>query len=301
MKRFLFLSIIFASFTVSLNAQNKKNQDRKAIKDMCGCYEVTFNFAETFEYVEDSTYVPSATKHDKATEWVELVEDKDNKIMLQHLLIVGPPDRQMIVKHWRQDWEFENTKLYQFNHNNKWDFVTLPKEQVKGQWTQKVFQVDDSPRYEGSSSWVHVDGKSYWENTTDAPLPRREETTRSDYNVTGRTNRQEITKTGWIHDQDNTKLIREEGKPDIVVAEEKGHNTYVKVDDGKCKAAQNYWKENHEKWALVRSKWDEVFSRDKDLILQDKVDNKVLFKYLMDDENYKTSAQINPVIDAFVK
>ena len=30
----------------------------------------------------------------------------------------------------------------------------------------KIFQVDDSPRYEGTASWVHVDGKSYWENTT---------------------------------------------------------------------------------------------------------------------------------------
>lgn len=301
MKRLTLLTILTFAVAFSAAAQNKKKQDQNAIKDMCGCYDVTFNFAETFEYVEDSTYLASPVKHDKAMEWVELLEDKDNKIVLQHLLIVGPPNGQMIVKHWRQDWEFENTKLYLFDHDNKWNFVTLPKDQVKGQWTQRVFQVDDSPRYEGSSSWVHVDGKSYWENTTDAPLPRREETLRSDYNVTGRTNRQEITPIGWIHDQDNTKLLREDGKDDVVIAEEKGHNTYVKVDDSKCKAAQKYWKENHEKWAVVRHKWDEVFARDKDLILKDKIDNKVLFKYILDDDNYKTSAQIDPVIDAFVK
>lgn len=301
MKTLVLLSIFAFAVAVPTTAQNKKKQDQKAIKDMCGCYDVTFNFAETFEYADDSTYVPSPVKHDKAMEWVELLEDKDNKIVLQHLLIVGPPNGQMIVKHWRQDWEFENTKLYQFDHDNKWKFVTLPKNQVKGQWTQRVFQVDDSPRYEGSSSWVHVDGKSYWENTSDAPLPRREETLRSDYNVTGRTNRQEITSDGWIHDQDNTKMLRQNGKDDVIIAEEKGHNTYVKVDDSKCKAAQEYWKENHEKWALVRHKWNEVFARDKDLILEDKVDNKVLFKYILDDDNYKTSAQIDPVIDAFVK
>src|SRR5690606_35886802 len=118
----------------------------------------------------------------------------------------------------------------------------------------------------------------------------------SDYNVTGRTNRQEITKTGWIHDQDNTKVLREEGKEDVLVAEEKGHNTYVKIDDSKCKSAHSYWKENNLKWSVVRNKWEEVFARDKDLVLAEKVDNKVLFKYILDDENYKTSEQINPVI-----
>lgn len=301
MKRLVLLTLLAAAVSISTSAQNKKKQDQKAIKDMCGCYEVTFNFAETFEYVDDSTYVPSPVKHDKAMEWVELLEDTDNKIVLQHLLIVGPPQKQMIVKHWRQDWEFENTKLYQFDHDNKWNFVTLPNDQVKGQWTQRVFQVDDSPRYEGSSSWVHVDGKSYWENTSDAPLPRREETLRSDYNVTGRTNRQEITPNGWIHDQDNKKILREDHKDDVVIAEEKGHNTYVKVADSKCKTAQNYWKDNHKKWAHVRAKWDKVFARDTDLLLEEKVDNKVLFKYILDDDNYKTSAQIDPVIDAFVK
>ncbi len=297
----LILMSIFSVLAVNLSAQNKKIQDQKAIKDMCGCFEVTFNFAETFEYVEDSTYMPSPTKHDKAMEWVELIEDQDDKIVLQHLLIVGPKDHQMIVKHWRQDWEFENTKLYQYSHNNKWNFVNLPKNNVKGQWTQRVFQVDDSPRYEGTATWVHVDGKSYWENTTYAPLPRREETIRSDYNITGRTNRQEITKTGWIHDQDNTKVLREDGKADLLIAEEKGHNTYVKIDDTKCNTAQDYWKENHKKWAIVRAKWDKVFARDLDLILAEKVDNKVLFKYILDDDNYKTSAQIDPIIDAFVK
>ncbi|HLT33785.1 MAG TPA: DUF6607 family protein [Aquaticitalea sp.] len=301
MKQFAFLTIFSLALISGINAQNKKDQDQKAIKSMCGCHEVTFNFAETFEFSNDSTYQPSKTKIDKGMEWVQLVEDKDNKIVLQHLLIVGPPNNKMIIKHWRQDWEFENTDLYQYSHDNKWNFVTLPKDQVKGQWTQKVFQVDDSPRYEGSASWVHVDGKSYWENTTDAPLARREYTTRSDYNVLSRTNRHEIVENGWIHDQDNDKVIRADGKEDILLAKEKGYNTYVKVDDSKCQIAQDYWKENQAKWTVVRAKWDQVFARNKDLVLEEKVDNKDLFKYLLDDENYKTSAQIDPVIDSFVK
>jgi len=89
-------------FAVMLgNAQgNKKKQDTDAIKSMCGCYEVEFNFAETFKTTKDENYKPSPTKYDKGLEWVELVEDKSNKIVMQHLLIVGDT---MIVKHWRQD------------------------------------------------------------------------------------------------------------------------------------------------------------------------------------------------------
>ena len=91
MKRLVLLVIFSLTISLASNAQNKKKQDQEAIKDMCGCFDVTFNFAETFEYVEDSTYLPSPVKHDKALEWVELLEDTNNKIVLQHLLIVGPP------------------------------------------------------------------------------------------------------------------------------------------------------------------------------------------------------------------
>ena len=112
--------------------------------------------------------------------------------------------------------------------------LILDKKDVKGQWTQKVYQVDDSPRYEGSASWIHRDGKSYWENTTPAPLPRREFSKRSDYNVTMRGNRHEITSDGWVHDQDNKKIQKEDDSQ-FVLAHEKGYSTYTKVPDSNAK------------------------------------------------------------------
>lgn len=293
------LVLIFTLSSVG-NAQNKKEQDKEAIKKMCGCFEVTFNFAETFSFSEDSLYKPSKTKVDKGLEWAELIEDDDNKLSIQHLLQVGNPASPHIVKHWRQDWLFENNDFYMFNGDNAWLFENKDNSDVKGQWTQKVYQVDDSPRYEGSATWVHVDGKSYWENTTTAPLPRREYTKRSDYNVTLRGNRHEITSYGWLHDQDNAKIIRETGKDDVVLAKEKGYNTYVKVDDSRCQAAANWWKEHQGKWALVRQKWDEVYGRNQNLTLENKVDNKVLFKYLFDDE-IDEEKEIDEIIESFVK
>ncbi|WP_111308948.1 DUF6607 family protein [Confluentibacter sediminis] len=301
MKRVTLLAVFALAFISNSHAQNKKKQDQKAIKSMCGCYDVSFNFAETFQYSNDPNYKPSPVKHDKGLEWVQLVEDSDNKIVMQHLLIVGKADNPYIVKHWRQDWLYENTDLYIYNVNNTWKYISLPKERVKGQWTQKVFQVDDSPRYEGSATWIHADGKSYWENTTDAPLPRREHTIRNDYNVIVRTNKHEIVKEGWIHDQDNSKVVRKEGENDFVLAEEKGFDNYRKVDDSYCKAAQNWWKENQSTWAKVRAKWDGVFNRNKDISLETAVDGKPLYDYLFSDDFSNKEDDINKTIDAFIK
>lgn len=293
-------TLLFLIIGVTLNAQDKQEQDANAIKKMCGCFEVTFNFAETFNYSKDSLYRPSENKISKGLEWAGLVTDKNDKISIQHILQVGNPASPMVVKHWRQDWDYENRIFYMYNADNQWTFEKKKKKEVKGQWTQKVYQVDDSPRYEGSGSWVHVDGKSYWENKTPAPLPRREYTKRSDYNLTMRGNRQEITSYGWVHDQDNDKIIRETGKEDVIIAKEKGYNTYVKVDDSRCAVASKWWKDHTKKWSTVRSKWDEVYGRKKDLSLESKVDNKALYKHLFNEE-ITEEAQINSIIDSFVK
>lgn len=292
----LVLSLTFVS---SVKAQKKK--DREAIKEMCGCFEVSFNFAETFNYSNDSLYRPSKTKQDQtAIEWAQLVIDDKEHISIQHLLQVGPPNKPFIVKHWRQDWLYENRDFYMFNGDRQWNYEEKNKKEVNNQWTQKVYQVDDSPRYEGSASWVHVDGKSYWENTTTAPLPRREYTKRNDYNLTLRGNRHEVTQYGWLHDQDNAKVIRENGKEDVILAREKGYNTYTKLDDSKCKAAQEWWAKNQGKWELVRNKWNKVYAKNQDLSLHAKVNNKLLYKYLFS-EDYESEEKINAIVDDFIK
>ena len=280
------------------NAQNnKKVEDQKAIKAMCGCFEVKFNFAETFQYIKDENYVPSKTKYEYGLEWVALVEDLDNKIVMQHLLIVGDT---MIVKHWRQDWEFENTKFYNFKKDLTWNFETKPKNEVKGQWTQRVFQVDDSPRYEGSATWLHVDGRHFWTNTADAPLPRREYTVRSDYNVLKRTNTHEIVKDGWIHNQDNEKIVRNENVKDVLLAKEKGIDFYKKVDDSKCIAAQKYWKKNAMMWKKIRDKWETIFVKDKDLVMQIPQDKQPLFMKLFALKPDVSTDEINKIIDSYI-
>ena len=287
------------ALSLSIYAQNKKTQDKNAIKKMCGCFEVEFNFAETFKYSNDSTYVPSNNYKTAGLEWAQLVDDENNKISIQHILLVGSESSPYVMKHWKQDWIFENQEFYMYNGNNSWNYKTKSKGKVKNQWTQKVYQVDDSPRYEGSATWVHVDGKSYWENISDAPLPRREYSKRSDYNITVRGNRHEITNDGWVHDQDNSKIIRSIDKNDILIAKEKGFNYYKRVDDSRCKAAADWWTKNYSKWKTVRNKWNEIYSRKTDLKLHSLVDSKPLYSYLFDDAIINEES-INKTIESFI-
>jgi len=293
---------ILTFITISFFAQDQtKEMDKNAIRSMCGCFDVGFHFAETFSYSEDTNYMPSKIKHAGALEFAQLVEETEDKVVIQHLLIVGSEESPYIIKHWRQDWIYENNDFYMFNHDNKWTYKNINDNNVKGQWTQKVYQVDDSPRYEGTASWVHVDGKHYWENTTDAPLPRREYTKRSDYNVTIRTNRHEIVNKGWVHDQDNKKIIRETGKEDIILAEEKGINNYDRVDESKCKAAAEWWQENKDFWKQVRISWDEIYGLNKNLELKDKVEGKRLYDVLFGMDVKTSKKKINKTIESYVK
>ncbi|NAY92225.1 hypothetical protein GTQ34_09865 [Muricauda sp. JGD-17] len=283
------------SITV-LTAQTKKEADRQAILDMCGCYDITFKYTETFAPSEDYEKKPDYTA--SALELALPIINGNDQISIQHLLVIND---STVIKHWRQDWLYENQEVFHYEKDNNWTFSKLPSDAVKGQWTQKVHQVDDSPRYSGSASWVHVDGKHFWENRSDSPLPRREYTKRSDYNVMKRGNRHEITDYGWVHEQDNDKIVRKEDGEAILLAQEKGMNIYKKVDDQKCQIALDWWQGHKDFWAEVRTAWDQVYDREGNLTLLKKVDDKPLYKYLHAlEEERANSSQVLEVLNRFV-
>ena len=298
MKKSIILTYLCIMTCIINYSQSKKYKDVESIKSMCGCFKIDFNFTETFVFSEDEDYKKSKTYKSSGLEWGHLIVDEKNKISIQHLLIVGSKQFPTIVKHWRQDWLYQNTALYTYDKNDKWSFVNMDKKDVRGQWTQKVYQVDDSPRYEGTSSWVHVDGKSYWENTTPAPLPRREFSKRSDYNVTLRGNRHEVTDSGWVHDQDNKKIQKDDGSQ-FVLAHEKGYSTYTRVPDKDCKAAVEWWEKNSNKWKMVRDKWNSIYGLNQDLALKPTVDDKKLYSYLFSPEVVE-KGDIESTIDMFL-
>ena len=84
------------------------------------------------------------------------------------------------------------------------------------------------------------------------------------------------------------------------MAQEKGHNTYTKVDDSKCGAAQKWWRENKEFWKKVRTKWDVEFAKNKDIKLLTELDGKPLYMHLQKLKNEASQEEINKVIDSFI-
>lgn len=296
-KSILLLALTLSVQTESAAQFNKKIQDIKAIKAMVGCYDVEFKYTETFSPEVDYEMAYDYTS--AAFEWAELVEETEDKIVLQHLLIIQKDTAQpYIIKHWRQDWIYENTHQYRYDKDNKWVFETMSKKDVEGKWTQNVYQVDDSPRYSGTATWTHVDGVSSWYNKADSPLPRREYSKRSDYNLMKRGNRVQIMDYGWLHEQDNDKVIRTDTSETLLV-QEKGYNTYKKRPDMDCIAAQKFWRENHDMWADVRAVWDDVFGKNQDLELHVKLDDKRLYEHLFFGKEEWDKENISKLIDSY--
>ena len=265
-----YILILLLIFPTAILANKKKKADIDAIKGMCGCMDIKFEFAETVSPQKDYKFYKNYLSGGR--ELAFIVEETPDKLVIQHILVIMDT---MIVKHWRQDWIYEGEEIFMYDKDQRWIKKTLNKKERKGKWVQKVYQVDDSPRYEGIGSWVMVDGKTYWESIADAPLPRREYSKRKDYNVMKRGNRHEIKNFGWIHEQDNIKIMR--GDTDIIIAEEKGWNTYKRIDESNCKAAIDWWADNKSYWKNVRTVWDEYFKEKNIISLHTQINKKPMF------------------------
>ena len=228
-------------------------QDRQSILAMAGNYKVKFDFTETVVLKEG--YELKEKKISGGNEVVLVLEDRPGFISLQHILVVGGPDQKFPVKHWRQDWIYEPAYIYDFAGFNSWRKRALSAEERKGKWAQIVYQVDDSPRYAAVAEWTYDNGIPSWSSPFNMrPLPRRDMTTRDDYHGIWAVNRHAITPGGWVHEQDNTKVILTGPAPEALVRET-GINTYDKFDDFPVDVATSYWEATRDYWAGVRAIW----------------------------------------------
>lgn len=171
--------------------------------------------------------------------------------------------------------------IWTYEGDKKWVKKELKPEQYKNKWTQTIWEVDDAPRYQGISEWVVTDGKTFWQNTTNAPLPRREYKVRSDYNILRRGNRLFLTDTGWVHEQDNDKIARKDGA-DQLIAQEKGYNTYTLKDEKQCEYAKVWWSKHSAFWNKVRTEWAGLIKNGNTINLQTTLADKLLRDYLQE-------------------
>ena len=290
---------------------SKFEKDRRAILAMLGEYRVYFDFMETMGFTEG--YSPSRPYQSWATEFVTLVEDKRDFISLQHILVIftekedGSLSEPMVVKHWRQDWNYQDRNLNEYKGFNKWAKKRYSSFAVRGAWSQSVYQVDDSPRYQSYGIWDHQENLSSWKSKdTWRPLPRREFSIREDYDVLIGTNLKTITPSVWVHEQNNKKVVLDENSEILeVLAKEIGLARYERIKGHDWSAGKDYWKATSEFWIKVRDYWSILLSQSKTLELAKEKEGLSLFAKLFamaDDFKKGDTGQlekINSSIDSY--
>jgi hypothetical protein len=266
-------------------------RDRRAILAMAGPYRTSFDFIETIGFT--TPYTPPRPYQSWGTEYVYVAADEGRFISLQHILVMffeeadGTISGPMVVKHWRQDWRYEDRDMHVYLGDNTWQHRRLTRREASGAWTQAVYQVDDSPRYESSGRWRHEGSYSSWQSgDTWRPLPRREFSVRDDYQVLDGTNRHTITPTGWVQEEDNLKLVLTgPGQPRAempVLAREVGLNRYEHITGHDFSAGDAYWQRTRAFWTDVRLAWERVYATHETFTLRTEVGGRKLFEVMFE-------------------
>ncbi len=261
----------------------KFQKDRAAILAMAGPYRVDFNFLETVGFSEN--YKRDKPYHSWGTEYVYVVVDEPEFISLQHIMVMyfktdeGGISEPMVMKHWRQDWTYQDDTMWRYQGNNSWKKQSIDEDKRKGSWSQAVFQVDDSPRYESIGKWQHNSSFSTWiSDTTQRPLPRREYSVRDDYHVLEGFNRHTINRFGWVQEEENwKKTLNEDGTLKAYQSKEEGVGRYRRIVDTDFQPGIDYMEKAGLFWADVRTVWNELLNNNETLAINKKVDNVSLF------------------------
>lgn len=236
--------------------QVAKAADRAEILAMAGNYKVRFDMQETTPWA--TGYTPLERKVSGGNEVVRVIEDTPDHIALQHLLIVEHDGKTHVIKHWRQDWDYQPARVLVYAGPGKWIWEAVPERMRAGRWSQTVYQVDDSPRYAGWGQFETQGGVRRWRsNWTWRPLARRDAVRHPVYDRYYAINRHQPTPTGWIHWQDNIKMALKDGKL-VPIVQESVLNTYERFDGYDVKAAEDYWARTKAYWATVRAAWSRV-------------------------------------------
>lgn len=248
---------------------SKFERDRRAILAMAGDYRTSFDFLETVGFT--AGFEPGRPYQSWATETIDVIEDTGESITLQHVIVMryidedGSIEGPFVQKHWRQHWVYQDASIHSYSGNDTWTERVFEPAEVEGRWSQAVYQVDDSPRYEALGDWVHRSNYSAWmSDETWRPLPRRESSVRDDYQVLVGTNRHTITPSGWVQEEDNLKVaLDRNGEPlsdQGVLARELGVNRYEQIVDFDFSARDKYWNATAAFWADVRNEWARVYA-----------------------------------------
>lgn len=247
-------------------AHSDKARDHAAILAMAGTFRVTFDMRETMPIVAGYTALPP--KMSRGQEVVRVILNTPDRVILQHFLVVSPKGGgTMVIKHWRQDWEWQPRTVLAYAGAGRWAVRPVTAEERRGAWSQTVWQTDDSPRYGGVGRWRHDTGSSRWTSEeTLRPLARRDAVRVPPYDRYSGINRHVLAANGWLHEQENAKIGDRNGQP-VTVVREQVVNSYVAARDYDVAAADAYWAATGDYWGQVRALWDAAIRKHRGLHL----------------------------------
>ena len=288
-----------------------RERDRRAILAMAGDYRTSFDFIETIGFTEG--YQPRAPYQSWGTERVYVVANEPEFVSLQHIIVMhfldadGFESEAMVVKHWRQDWQYEDAEVHAFQGRGAFVRRALDPASRKGAWTQTVYQVDDSPRYEAVGRWTHASGVSYWQSDDRRrPLPRREFSVRDDYQALYGSHRITITPAGWTQEEDALKLVLDENnrpsRSQPYLAREAGLSRYDRALDYDFSAGDDYWEETGAFWSRVRHYWDALYKAESEFSFVKSVEGMPMFMALfgMAGKEFESKADMDEAIAALL-
>ena len=283
------------------------DRDRQAILAMAGSYRTSFDFIETVGFTPQ--YEPRAPYQSWGTERVYVVASEPDFISLQHIIVMhfasedGTLSAPMVVKHWRQDWQYQDTAVHAFQGNGAFERQGLDATETADTWTQTVYQVDDSPRYEAIGRWTHTQGVSFWQSDDRRrPLPRREFSVRDDYQTLFGSHRITITPHGWTQEEDALKLVLDDrNNPRFeqpYLAREAGLSRYDRIVGYDFNAGDEYWRDTGPFWSRVRDYWTTLYRNESAFHFVKSVEGVPLFMAMfnMADESFDTVEQMDAAI-----
>jgi hypothetical protein len=241
-----------------------RERDRAAILALAGDFRSSFDFLEMLLYEPGAG--PARPYRSWGTERIAVLDERPDFVSLQHTLVMfavgdsGDIQGPFVQKHWRQDWQYEPTRQLAFLGDGRFGLRPVAPAERRGAWSQTIYEVDDGPRFAATGRWDHDGQRSTWRGSvTWRPLPRREYTARSDYQVLAGDTRLTVLPTGWVHEQENEKLVlpAPEGRSPVSRGREIGISRYERIQSFDFSAADAYWAATGAFWSAVRAAWAE--------------------------------------------
>lgn len=201
-----------AAVRAAAHAADPPAEEVEALRQLSGCFEVTYRFAEDGEH---DLFSPEYGLEDPVTEWIGFERADDGRFVLIHVGI-----RQgRAAPHFHEVWRYEEA-------DDRW------RHEV---WNSTPDDPDRQLRYACESEW---EGNRWHCAAGRAGKPFRDSGApfgfdRDDYDWLDRTNTLLVTPRGWIHDEHNRKMT-DDGE---LVARELGWITYDRIEDDACGAA----------------------------------------------------------------